>query len=158
MRDETLEAIRQLLGIADSYHLRELVVEEEGIRITIRGEQPVPVVAFPASAALAATVENLEPEWVEAEPEEEPEEDPAHHLLRSPLTGVFYRSASPDTPPFVSEGQTVVAGQTIGLIEAMKVFSEIPADVSGIVTRVVAEAGKLLQEGDVLLEIDAADG
>jgi acetyl-CoA carboxylase biotin carboxyl carrier protein len=152
MRDETLEAVRRLLSIADSFHLRELVVEEEGVRITIRGDQPVPV------AAPVAPPEVLVPDWAEPEPEEEGEEDPAHHLLRSPLTGVFYHAASPDTPPFVTEGQTVVVGQTIGLIEAMKVFSEIPADVSGVVTRIVAEAGKLLQEGDVLLEIDAADG
>jgi acetyl-CoA carboxylase biotin carboxyl carrier protein len=152
MGDETLEAIHRLLSIADSFHLRELVVEEGGVRITIRGDQPIPV------AAPAAPPDVLVPDWAEPEPEEDAEEDPAHHFLRSPLTGVFYRSASPDTPPFVTEGQSVVEGQTIGLIEAMKVFSEIPADVSGVVTRIVAEPGKLLQEGDVMLEIDAGDG
>jgi acetyl-CoA carboxylase biotin carboxyl carrier protein len=151
MRDDTLDAIRRLLSIADSYHLRELVVEEAGLRVTIRGDMPMPA-ASPASAPDVAA-----PEWSEPEPEEELEEDPAHHSLRSPMTGVFYRSASPDSPPFVAEGQTVVVGQTVGLIEAMKVFSEIPADASGTITRIVAEPGKLLQEGDVLLVIDTLD-
>ena len=70
------------------------------------------------------------------------------------MTGTFYRAEAPELPPLVEAGQLVEEGQTIGLIEAMKVFSEIPAEVAGRVVQVVAEAGKLVHEGEILMRID----
>jgi acetyl-CoA carboxylase biotin carboxyl carrier protein len=70
------------------------------------------------------------------------------------MTGLFYRGPSPEIPPYVEVGADVEEGQTVGLIEAMKVFSEIPADVHGRVVRIVAENGKLVNQGEVLMLIE----
>ena len=71
----------------------------------------------------------------------------------APLTGVYYASPSPSTPPFVSVGDIVQVGQVVALVEAMKVFNEIQAEVSGRVTALVAPIGEVVQKGDVLIRI-----
>ena len=73
--------------------------------------------------------------------------------ITSPMNGIFYGSPSPASPPFVKVGEAVQAGQVVGLIEAMKVFNEIPSTVSGVVLELVAETGAVVQPGDVLLYI-----
>jgi biotin carboxyl carrier protein len=155
MDDAQLDAIRRLLVIADTYHLRELFVEENGLRVTIRSAPPPP----PAEA-IAGPPGPAEPAYApgvhDAIPDEE-EPAPGHHQLRSPMTGIFYRSPSPDSPPFVEEGQIVEEGQTVGLLEAMKVFSEIPTDASGRILRILAEHGRLLHEGDILMILDVGE-
>jgi acetyl-CoA carboxylase biotin carboxyl carrier protein len=81
------------------------------------------------------------------------EDTPAGTPVLAPAMGVFYTSPSPGSPAFVQVGDTISAGQTIGLIEAMKVFNEVPSPVSGRVIEVVAESGQLVQPGDVLLRV-----
>jgi biotin carboxyl carrier protein len=143
---ERLEAVRRLLRLADAYGLSELVVEEESFRITIRGaDQTGPPglhATLPEGTAPADVAEG---------------ELSRFQAVVSPMTGVYYRSPSPDAPPFVEIGDRVVEGQTIGLIEAMKVFSEIPADASGRVIRVLVTGGKLVNQGDPLLLLDPED-
>ena len=73
--------------------------------------------------------------------------------VSSPMNGIYYASPSPSSPPFVKEGESVTAGQVVGLIEAMKVFNEIVAPTSGNVLKVVAETGQLVQPGEPLLYI-----
>jgi acetyl-CoA carboxylase biotin carboxyl carrier protein len=73
--------------------------------------------------------------------------------VTSPMTGIYYAGSSPGAPPFAKEGDSVSAGQVVGLIEAMKVFNEIPSPVSGTVLEVVAQSGQLVNPGDVLLYI-----
>jgi acetyl-CoA carboxylase biotin carboxyl carrier protein len=82
-----------------------------------------------------------------------PESSPPGTPVTSPAMGVYYTSPSPGSPPFVQVGDTVSSGQTIGLIEAMKVFNEVPCPISGRVVEVVAENGQLVQSGDVLLRV-----
>jgi acetyl-CoA carboxylase biotin carboxyl carrier protein len=80
----------------------------------------------------------------------------ASHLsdVKSPLTGVYYSSPSPTTPPFVKVGDSIKAGQTIALIEAMKVFSEVAADATGRVVAIKAQNGDVVKKGDVLLQVE----
>jgi acetyl-CoA carboxylase biotin carboxyl carrier protein len=75
-------------------------------------------------------------------------------FVAAPLTGVWYPAPSPGARPYVNEGDQIASGQVVGLIEAMKLFNEIKADVSGTVTRVLAESGTLVKRKQPLLEID----
>jgi acetyl-CoA carboxylase biotin carboxyl carrier protein len=73
------------------------------------------------------------------------------------MTGVFYRSAGPDAPPFVEPEDLVEEGQAIGIIEAMKVFSEIPADRAGRIVEILAPDGQLVSQDDPLMLLDPED-
>src|SRR5437763_13644654 len=72
----------------------------------------------------------------------------------APLTGVYYSAASPTSPPFVAVGDVAQVGQVVALIEAMKVFNEIQAEVAGRVLAIVGKNGQVVQKGDVLLRIE----
>lgn len=84
---------------------------------------------------------------------EKKKETPTGTPVTSPMAGIFYESSNPGAPPFVKVGQTVNAGEVVGLIEAMKVFNEITAPVAGDVTAIMAESGQLVQPGDPLIYI-----
>jgi acetyl-CoA carboxylase biotin carboxyl carrier protein len=71
----------------------------------------------------------------------------------APLTGVFYTSSSPSSPPFVAVGDAVQAGQVVCIIEAMKVFNEIKSEVAGTISAIVAQNGQLVQKGDALIRV-----
>ncbi len=79
---------------------------------------------------------------------------PVRAAVLAPLTGIFYASPSPGSPPFVDVGREVVVGQVIGLIEAMKLFNEIKSDKAGRVVRVVAENGALVKAKHPLIEVE----
>ncbi|MGH8082251.1 MAG: acetyl-CoA carboxylase biotin carboxyl carrier protein [Lysobacter sp.] len=70
---------------------------------------------------------------------------PDGHVVRAPMVGTYYGSPAPDKPAFVTVGQTVKAGDTLGIIEAMKMFNPIEADVSGTVLKVMAESGQPIE-------------
>ena len=72
----------------------------------------------------------------------------------APLTGVYYSASSPTSPSFVNVGEVIHVGQVVALIEAMKVFNEINAEVSGRVVSLVATNGNVVQKGDVLMRIE----
>ena len=78
--------------------------------------------------------------------------------VRSPLIGVFYRSAAPDAPAFVEVGDLVSEGQTVCIVEAMKVFNEIKAEWRGRVVAIPVSSGALVQAGDPLIVLEFADG
>ena len=80
--------------------------------------------------------------------------DPNFAKVLAPLTGVFYRAASPDTPPFVEPGNRIDVGDIVCVLEAMKLFNEIQSDYGGTVVRVLPENGELVSQGDELIWID----
>jgi len=102
------------------------------------GTAPAPAEARPAPAASAAP------------PAAEPEAGQEGHVVKAPMVGTFYRSASPDAKPFVEVGQTIKEGQTICIIEAMKLMNEIEADASGVVKAVLVENGQPVEYGQPL--------
>lgn len=79
---------------------------------------------------------------------------PTLHEVQSPLPGTFYRSASPDTPPFKSDGDDLVEGDVIGLVEVMKQFSEVTADASGRIQSFMVGNGEPVDAGQVLVVIE----
>jgi acetyl-CoA carboxylase biotin carboxyl carrier protein len=88
-------------------------------------------------------------------PETPPPEEEGH-IVKSPMVGTFYRSPSPGAPPFVEVGQTVTEGQTLCIIEAMKLLNEIESDVSGTVKRILVENGQPIEYGQPLFVIAAS--
>lgn len=147
--------IKQLIELVERNGLTELTVEEEGLSVTIKAEVTAggtavvsePVTHSPVKVEVQIPVPPLSKPVV-----------PSEHLVRitSPMIGVFYRSPSPDSPMFVEIGDEIEVGQTIGLIEAMKVFSEIPSEVTGRVVDIPVESAKLVQQGDVLVVVDTS--
>ena len=135
------EALREMEGLFAEYGLAEARWETSDFTIGLRraavplGLDDAPMSAVPVPAAPAAP----------AAPKGTP--------VSSPMTGVFYTSSSPNTPPFVREGDTVAAGEVVGLIEAMKVFNEIVATTSGTVLSIVAHSGEVVRPGEPLLYI-----
>jgi acetyl/propionyl-CoA carboxylase alpha subunit len=80
-------------------------------------------------------------------------EAPAGVVVPAPFTGIFFRSASPTTDPFVREGDWVEAGALVGLIETMKVFNEVKTEQAGRIARLIAQNGQLVHAGDALVAI-----
>ena len=79
-----------------------------------------------------------------------------YHLVKSKWVATFYRSPSPQTPPFVEEGDAVEAGQTLCILEMMKMMNELTADVSGVVRQILVENGDTVQYGQPLFAIEPA--
>jgi biotin carboxyl carrier protein len=81
---------------------------------------------------------------------------PTAHEVQSPLPGTFYRRSAPDAPPYKSEGDTVAVGDVLGLIEVMKQFSEVTAEVAGTLTRFLVDNDAAVEPGQVLAIIESA--
>ena len=156
------ERIKELISIVEENGLAELAVEEDGFGVTIKVEHDDGVIAPPASADEPGVQVGVRPadpaEGRSAQPKPAGTEAAAQDVaqITSPMIGVFYTGPSPDSPPYVKVGDEIEVGQTIGLIEAMKVFSEIPSEVAGRVVAIPVENAKLVQAGDVLVVVDTS--
>ncbi|MDR7487669.1 MAG: acetyl-CoA carboxylase biotin carboxyl carrier protein, partial [Armatimonadota bacterium] len=113
-------------------------------------------------APYAAFGEGLEEPFAPAGPAGEGEDRLAEtdHLrpITAPMVGTFYRAPAPDAPPFVNEGDVVQPGQTVCIIEAMKLFNEIQSEVAGRVARILVENGSPVEYGQPLILIEPASG
>jgi len=142
-----LEEVASLIRLVEERGLAELSVEEDGRRIAIKGVVPCdPPAAVPA-ASQPRRVRPRRPARQGAPPLAADN----RVAVTAPMVGVYYRSPSPDAAPFVDVGDRVEAGQVIGIIEAMKVFSEVPSEHSGTVVEVAVENGTLVRQGQPLL-------
>lgn len=162
MKDERgtldVEKIRGLAALMERHGLSRLSLEEGGltIRLETAGAAPaapavLPPMAWPAQmAATVAPGAAAAPAAPAPVAVKEPEGVP----LPSPTTGTFYRAPSPVDPPYVEVGDRVSVGQTIGIIMAMKVMSEVPAETAGVVTAIPAQDGELVQSGAPLIIVN----
>ena len=89
-----------------------------------------------------------------AAPSADAEAAAAPHAVASPMVGTFYRAPAPEAPPFVEVGDTVRPGQTLCILEAMKLMNELESEVSGVVRRILVENGQPVEYGQVLFEIE----
>ena len=79
------------------------------------------------------------------------------YTVNAPLMGTFYRAANPDEAPMVAEGQLIEASQAVGVIESMKIFTELRADQGGVVRKILVENEEVVMKNQALLEIEVAD-
>lgn len=143
--EESREArIRELVRIVQESGVAEVEIEDEGMRVSVRRADERP--ALQVAAPLAET-EAGELPIVPAPPA-------GTIRVESPMVGVFYRSPEPGKPSFVEVGDVVAPGQTLCLLEAMKLFNELKADTAGRVTAVHAENGKPVEFGQLLFELE----
>lgn len=144
-----LEELRRIVKLMKDNDLSYFQFEKDGFKVKLRrgAEQifaaPAAIAAQPA--AVAAPAASAAPAPVAAAPAK-----PEGTEITSPMVGTFYSASSPGAAPFVSVGDTVSVGQTICIIEAMKVMNEIKAEKSGVVTAIVAEDGTPVQFGATL--------
>jgi acetyl-CoA carboxylase biotin carboxyl carrier protein len=140
-----LRLIDRLSGLLERSELTELEVEAGGTALILRKPAAVAVASAPSGAAVAPAP---------VEPAAAPVEGGQRPSVRAPLTGIFYASPSPGSPPYVQAGGELAIGQIVGLIEAMKLFNEIKSDIAGRVVRVVAENGQLVKAKQPLIEVE----
>lgn len=145
-----LRKIKKLIDLLEESNLAEIEIKEgeESVRLARipAGGVPAPVVHHvSAPAPAAAPMPMHSPTEAATGGATRPAADsglPDGHVVRSPMVGTFYASPAPDKPAFVSVGQQVKAGETLGIIEAMKMFNPIEADVSGTVLAIQCESGQ----------------
>jgi len=154
-----LKSIEELLELLGKHDVSEFAFKDGDINLKLRvGQPPAPVAAAPQMTMHAA------PAAVAAAPAETAAQassgGDAHGedliLVESPMVGTFYRCPNPDSPPFVEVGAKVTAGQTLCIVEAMKLMNEIEAEVSGTIVAILAEDTKPVQFGQDLFKIRAS--
>ncbi|MFM7108028.1 MAG: acetyl-CoA carboxylase biotin carboxyl carrier protein [Planctomycetaceae bacterium] len=140
-----VKKVRALIELMKEHDLSELDLRQEDNRVRIRrgGE----VVAY--SAPAAAPRPTAAPATAEA-----PAADDRMLVVKSPMVGTFYKASGPDSPPFVKVGDRIGPEKTVCIVEAMKVFNEIPAGVSGQVVAILVENGAPVEFGQPLIKVD----
>ncbi|WP_045737650.1 acetyl-CoA carboxylase biotin carboxyl carrier protein [Xanthomonas sp. MUS 060] len=146
-----LRKIKKLIDLLEESNLAEIEIKEgeESVRLArtpkgMAGSAPQYVAAAPAAApAPTAAMPMHSPTEASTGGSAKPGNAlPEGHVLRAPMVGTFYTSPSPDKPAFVSVGQTVKIGETLAIIEAMKMFNPIEADVAGTIVAILGESGQ----------------
>ena len=156
---ELMDAVRELVDMIVSDEVQEIEIEQGSwgkgkIRVVRVGSQAPIVQTVPHMAAPAAPAA-AQPATGEDTSEAAPEEgDGRYHTLKSPMVGMFYCSPNPEAPPYVQEGDVVRSGQTLCIIEAMKIMNEIEADADGRVVRVLVDNATPVEYNTPLFLID----
>jgi acetyl-CoA carboxylase biotin carboxyl carrier protein len=139
-----IKQIQELIKFVSKSGVNEVSLEQKEFKITIKTNQPPTYVTsapaqavqqLPAAATVATVTTIAEPKAVTPAKED----NSAYLTIKSPMIGTFYRSSSPDKPLFVNVGDEVKAGQTVCVIEAMKLFNEIESEISGRIVKVLVD-------------------
>ena len=139
-----IKQIKTLIDLMKKNDLTVFKMEEEGFKITLKKESSfAPVISAPLPAAAAASA-----------PASTESAAAAGREIVSPMVGTFYTAPSPESPAFAEVGQKVTPDTVVCIIEAMKVMSEIKAEMSGTIKEVLAENGKPVQFGQALFRLD----
>ncbi|WP_433743073.1 acetyl-CoA carboxylase biotin carboxyl carrier protein [Falsibacillus pallidus] len=159
-----VQEIRELIKLVDQSSINEFVYEYEGAKIemkkTVEGAAapvqaaavptPPPAPAAPAPAAAPVQVQAPAAEAVQPAAAEKPKEDENLHKITSPMVGTFYASPSPDADVYVKPGSKVTSDSVVCIVEAMKLFNEIEAEVTGEIVEILVKDGQLVEYGQPL--------
>jgi acetyl-CoA carboxylase biotin carboxyl carrier protein len=146
-----LRKLKTLIDLVAESGIAELEVTEGEDKVRIAKFSPAPAAPTSSTTVMAAPAP-VAP--VAAAPAPAPEPEPTGHVVKSPMVGTFYRSPSPGAAAFVELGQAVKPGDTLCIIEAMKLLNEIEAEVGGVVKEVLVENGQPVEYGQPLFVID----
>ncbi len=155
-----LDELKQILELVREHELTELELEGDGLKVRIKKDSQVVVqhaAAVPAAAAAAGALPGPAPMPAAAPgtADTEIEVDTELAVVKSPIVGTFYRAPEPSAPAFVQVGDVVRKGQTLCIIEAMKMMNNIDSEYEGTVVKVYVENGQPVQFGERLFAIKA---
>jgi len=145
-----LRKIKKLIDLLEESNLAEIEIKEgeESVRLArtpigaVMHAAPAMAYAAPPAPAPVMPMQSPTESATGGTPKPHAQDLPAGHVVRAPMVGTFYASPAPDKPAFVAIGQAVKAGDTLGIIEAMKMFNPIEADTSGTVLAIQCESGQ----------------
>jgi acetyl-CoA carboxylase biotin carboxyl carrier protein len=155
--------IKALLALMQEYGLVELEIDDKKkgrVRLVrARQEHDLATISPPAVAPVTSPPAASVPRRVRApatdgEAPQPPKVAENERLVTSPMVGTFYRAASPDATPFVEEGDSMLKGQTLCIIEAMKMMTEIEADVGGRIAKILCQNGQAVEYGQPLMVVE----
>jgi acetyl-CoA carboxylase biotin carboxyl carrier protein len=162
--DQAIDKVVDLIKFMGENRLSELELETSDLKLSLKKHttghlpglqhhmpsMPMPVMQF---EPLVAPVKKSE-KPVAANEKAAPAAVDKYKTIVSPMTGTFYRSPSPDSQPFIKEGDVLKSGQTICIVEAMKMMNEIKSDKAGKVLKILIENGKPVEKGTVLVHLE----
>lgn len=151
-----LRKLKTLIDLVSDSNVSELeITEAEGkVRIVKGGGQVMPQMMAPVQQQPMQAPAALQQPAAQAPAPAAAPEQPAGHAVKSPMVGTFYRASSPGAKPFAEIGSQVKEGETICIIEAMKILNEIEADKSGTVSKILCENGQAVEYGQPLFIIE----
>ena len=152
-----IRKVKKLIELVEESGIAELEINEgeESVRISRYGATPAPAPVNYAPGPAPAPAAAAPPAEAPATTESEEEEGlPSGHIVKSPMVGTFYSSPSPGTKAFVAVGDSVSEGDTICIVEAMKILNQIEADVSGTVKAVLVDNAQPVEYGQPLMIIE----
>ena len=148
-----LRKLKTLIDLVAESGIAELEVTEGEDKVRIV-KHAATFAAAPAQPATVFAATPAAPSAADAAASAAEAEEAAGHVVKSPMVGTFYRSSSPGAPPFIEQGAVVKAGDTLCIIEAMKLLNEIEADVGGTVKKILVENGQPVEYGQPLFIIE----
>lgn len=151
-----MEELRELAKLVDEHGFTDFEFENKKIRVRLGKSTIVHHAAPPAAmqpAPFEAPAPQLAPQAASPAPAEEADEDEGLHQITSPIVGTFYRSPSPEKPPYVKEGDSVSPDSVVCIVEAMKLMNEIQAEISGEVVKIYVENAEPVEFGQPLFGI-----
>ena len=151
--------IRRLVELMKEHDLTEIDLRQGETRIQLRRGVHAEAAVCPSPPVPTATPAAAPSPAAEGAPVEPPNAEPDEHVatIRSPMVGTFYSASDPDSPPYVKVGDHVGPDTTVCIVEAMKVFNQIPAEVSGRILTVLAENGEPVEFGQPLFKVDTRE-
>ena len=148
-----IRKVKKLIELIEESDVAEIEIHEGEESVRISRVSSITTVAAPM-AAPAPTAAAPAPAPAAEAPAEEKEEEISGHKILSPMVGTFYRAPSPGAKPFAVEGQQVSAGETLCIIEAMKILNQIESDKSGTIKKILVENGQPVEYNEPLFIIE----
>jgi len=154
--DMKTSEIRDLIDFIAHSGLNEVDIETQELKLRVKREPDQKVLKSSASVMTAPAAVQTAPAANTQTPvaKEKPAASSTTIEIKSPMIGTFYRTSNPDSPPFVSVGDKITKGQTVCIIEAMKLFNEIESEVSGTLVKVMAENSSPVEYDQVLFIVE----
>ncbi|EGQ4271099.1 acetyl-CoA carboxylase biotin carboxyl carrier protein [Staphylococcus pseudintermedius] len=147
--------IKELINILDNSNLTEISIEDKGTTINLKKEKEIVTQQISAAQQMVAPTVTAEPVQVNAASVDTPttEADASLKTITAPMVGTFYKSPSPEESAYVQIGDQVTPDTTVCILEAMKLFNEIQAEVAGEIVEILVEDGQMVEYGQALFKV-----